>query len=67
MDKYLNRSRFTAVNSNYSPSYLYSSAKAAALSRYSPALDITPLKFDLETAAKTNNYVLAAELNRATS
>ena len=58
MDKYLNRSRNTAINSVYEPSYLYSSAKVAALSRYNPILDISPIKLDLDLTAKTHNYLL---------
>lgn len=62
MDKYLNRSRMTAINSIYQPSYLYSSAKAAALSRYNPLVDISPLKLDLELNARTADRLILNEV-----
>jgi hypothetical protein len=61
MDKYLNRSRMTAINSIYEPSYLYSSAKPAALSRYNPNLDISPIKLDTLMNARTAEKIITAE------
>ena len=65
MDKYIGRSRLTAANSYYEPSYLYSSAKDTSFSRYHPSLQASPLKLHLEATSIVNQAALNTYLQRS--